>query len=127
NTIVLPLGYGQTYAGNVADGIGFDVGKLRASTAMSFVPGAKITKTNDGPHLFAAIHTHHNIEGRGLVRVATVEEFEKEPDYAHNKAEYPEDLPLAPYPQDSKSSLYHTGEFDYKNTDVNKLGYAWGM
>ena len=46
----------------------FDVGKLRASNAMSFVPGAKITKTNDGPHLFAAIHTHHNIEGRGLVQ-----------------------------------------------------------
>jgi molybdopterin-containing oxidoreductase family iron-sulfur binding subunit len=116
NAFTLHLGYGRQYAGRVGSGMGFNAYLLRTSDAPLFTAGAKIHKTGDSWEI-AVTKSHysdergaralagsaqsgdmssHSLEGdeaitRGIVRSATLEEFRKEPDFAHEKGVYPED------------------------------------
>jgi molybdopterin-containing oxidoreductase family iron-sulfur binding subunit len=81
---------------------------LRLSDAMQFASGAKVTKV-DGHYQLAATHHHHNMQGRPLVRAATVKEFEENPRFAHEEIEEPS-----------------SDETLYPNYDYSK-GYQWGM
>ncbi|MCC7407045.1 MAG: TAT-variant-translocated molybdopterin oxidoreductase, partial [Phycisphaeraceae bacterium] len=62
-TVVLPLGYGRTAAGNVGDNVGFNTYALRTLAALDFAP-AKLTKI-DGSYLLAATQEHHLIDEVG--------------------------------------------------------------
>ncbi len=116
NAFTLHLGYGRQYAGRVGSGMGFNAYLLRTSDAPLFTSGAQIKKTGDSWEI-AVTKSHysdergaralagsaqtgdmssHSLEGdeaitRGIVRSATLEEFRKEPDFAHEKGVYPED------------------------------------
>jgi MoCo/4Fe-4S cofactor protein with predicted Tat translocation signal len=120
NSVVLYTGYGHSKLGRFGTDSGWNTYALRTSGAPDIAVG-KISKSSESSHLFGAVHLHHNIEGRGTVRVATVEEFAKNPRYAHNEEEYGE--------EPSKDfTIYHQKEFRYEpNSDTNTLGYAWGM
>jgi molybdopterin-containing oxidoreductase family iron-sulfur binding subunit len=103
----LHLGYGRTRAGRVGDNTGFDVNPLRTSAALWSAAGAQVTKTGD-EYPLACTQYHHLMEGRGLIRVATREEFEKDPKSMHEGDETPART-ITLYP-----------EFKYD-------GYRWGM
>jgi molybdopterin-containing oxidoreductase family iron-sulfur binding subunit len=81
------LGYGRELAGRVGSGLGFNGYKLRASDKPWFTSG-KITRTGQQYGL-ASPQGHQNMEGRQIVRAATLEEFIKNPDFAHEKVEAP--------------------------------------
>ena len=116
NAFTLHLGYGRQYAGRVGSGYGFNAYLLRTSDAPLFVQGATFRKTGDvwgvavtkshysderGASALAGSAQSgdmrsHSLEGdeaitRGIVRSATLEEFRKEPDFAHEKGVFPED------------------------------------
>ena len=78
DTITLHLGYGRTRAGRMANGIGFGVNPLRATAAPDMPPACRSTKTGDSYEL-ASTQDHWSLEGRNLVRVATVAQFEQDP------------------------------------------------
>src|SRR3954465_34724 len=120
NSVVLYTGYGHFKFGRFGTDAGWNTYTLRTSNAPDIATG-KITKSSESSHLFGAVHLHHNIEGRGTVRVATVEEFAKNPRYAHNEEEFGE--------EPSKDfTIYHQQEYKYQpNPETNTLGYAWGM
>ncbi len=102
-TIAIALGYGRTHAGHVGNGAGFNAYNLRQSDALWFGQALEVRKTGERHSLSCTQH-HQTMEGRDLVRVGTINEFEKNPSFAHNEINQP--------------SLYPSYKYD---------GYAWGM
>ena len=121
-SVTVHLGYGRRRAGKVGSGIGFNAYSIRSSSALWFGSGLQIAKTGDTFPLATTQH-HHIITGenqkkeeeesvaakrRDLVRVATIEEFRKNPDFAKDPEE-----------QTTRAQSLYPG---YKDE-----GYAWGM
>jgi len=123
NSVTLHLGYGRRRAGNVGTGPGFNAYLLRTSAAPWMASGLQIEKTGK-KYYFASTQQQYAIDfeghnedvesaeafnpARDLVRIATLDEFRKNPDFAkHREDEETKDLTLYP-------------GFKYD-------GYAWGM
>jgi molybdopterin-containing oxidoreductase family iron-sulfur binding subunit len=122
DSVTLHLGYGRRRAGKVGSGIGFNAYAIRSSNAPWFGSGPEIAKTGD-TYPLVTTQRHHIITGehqkqeeeesvaaarRDLVRVASLEEFRKNPDFAKD----PED-------QTTRAQSLYPG-YKYE-------GYAWGM
>jgi molybdopterin-containing oxidoreductase family iron-sulfur binding subunit len=122
DSVTVHLGYGRRRAGKVGTGIGFNAYAIRSSGAMRFGSGLQIAKTGD-TYPLVSTQRHHIITGehhkqqeeesvaaarRDLVRVATLEEYRKNPDFAKDPEEQTTRAP----------SLY---------AGFKGEGYAWGM
>jgi Fe-S-cluster-containing dehydrogenase component len=106
-SVTLPLGYGRERAGQVGTGHGFNANALRLSTAPWFGAGATLRKTG-GTADMACTQFHYNMEGRAIIRAASLEEYRDNPHFATEKEEeVPKGLTLYP---------------EHKYED-----YAWGM
>jgi molybdopterin-containing oxidoreductase family iron-sulfur binding subunit len=122
DAVTLHLGYGRSRAGRVGTEIGVSANALRVSDHPWFDAGLEIKKTGERYRLARTQH-HSIISGhnqkpqeeesfqafrRELVRVGTVEEYRKHPEFAADPEEYT-----------SKAlSLYPGHKYE---------GYAWGM
>ena len=106
-TVVLPAGYGRTRAGKVGDGVGVDVYPLRRSANLHYDLGYSLQKTGKKFEL-ATTQLHGSMEGRPIIREASLKEYEKHPEFAKHQEEHP---PL--------KSLF-------KEPDYSK-GPQWGM
>ena len=107
NTVVLPLGYGRMRAGYTGTDKGFNAYVVRTSNALWAATGGKMTATGDSYPL-ACTQYHFNMEGRQILSNATLSEYQKNPNFAHEHDETPP----------KEDSLYKA--FAYP-------GYAWGM
>jgi molybdopterin-containing oxidoreductase family iron-sulfur binding subunit len=122
DSVTVHLGYGRTRAGKMGSDLGFNAYAIRSSSALGFGAGLQIAKTGKTYSLVTTQH-HHIITGknqkkeeqesiaearRDLVRVATLEEFRKNPDFAKDPKE---ETTRAP-------SLY---------PGFKDEGYSWGM
>jgi molybdopterin-containing oxidoreductase family iron-sulfur binding subunit len=88
DAVTISLGGGRELAGRTGSGIGFSAYKLRTSDAMWFAGGLKLTAT--GGHFgLASPQGHQSMEGRAIVRAATLEDFIKNPGFAHEMVEAP--------------------------------------
>jgi len=105
--VVLPLGYGRMAAGYTGTNKGFNAYVVRTSEALWIAAGGKISKTGDDYPL-ACTQYHFNMEGRKILAAGTLEEYKRNPGFAHEGDETPP----------KEDSLYK--EFSYP-------GYAWGM
>jgi MoCo/4Fe-4S cofactor protein with predicted Tat translocation signal len=105
--VTLPLGYGRRNAGQTGTNKGFNAYAVRASHSLWTAAGGELVPTG-ATYPLACTQYHHNMEGRELVRSATLGEYKRHPNFAHAGAgDPPKNL-----------SLYK--EFAYP-------GYAWGM
>src|SRR5207302_6203771 len=86
--VVLPLGYGRKIAGYTGSNKGFNAYVVRTSDALWTASGGKITVTSEDYPL-ACTQYHHNVEGRKILSTATLEEYRKNPDFAHEHDETP--------------------------------------
>src|SRR5262249_36588961 len=84
--VTLHLGYGRTRAGRVGTGRGFDADKLRTTAAPSVVRDVQVARTGKSYEL-ACTQAHFNVEGRGIIRHATEEEYRNDPDFARRAEE----------------------------------------
>jgi Fe-S-cluster-containing dehydrogenase component len=107
NTVVLPLGYGRKRAGTTGTNKGFDAYVVRTSNALWSASEGRMTPTGD-TYPLACTQYHFHMEGRQILSTATLEEYKKNPAFAHEGAEAPA----------KDDSLYK--EFAYP-------GYAWAM
>ncbi len=98
DAITVFLGYGRSKSGRVGKDVGFNGYSLRASDALYFASG-KITKIGDG-HGFAnpqgwqyidqsGIPGAEDMSDRHIVRKATLEDFLRNPNFAHEGIESP--------------------------------------
>ena len=103
NSITVYLGQGRRKAGRVGSGTGFDAYAIRSSASPLIATGATITKTADTYELAVTKSHYHDdrsklaggvgggknsLEGneadtRGIIRYASLDEFKKNPDFAH--------------------------------------------
>jgi MoCo/4Fe-4S cofactor protein with predicted Tat translocation signal len=107
DAVTVFFGNGRARAGRVGTGMGYNGYAIRSSDAPWFVTGAEIRKTGE-TMLIASTQGHHSMEGRAIVRSASIEHYKHEPEFAHHLEESP--------PRTLTLYADHTYE-----------GYAWGM
>jgi molybdopterin-containing oxidoreductase family iron-sulfur binding subunit len=107
DAITVHLGYGRGRTGHVGAGAGFNAYAIRTAHEPWFASAATERKTGERYPLVST-QLEQVIDGRHLVRSATLEDYLKHPDFAREEAEAPP-RSLTLYP-----------EHEYK-------GYAWGM
>ena len=117
NAVTLFLGYGQSKTGRVGTGTGYNAYKVRPSSTQYIAGGAKINVTNRYWDI-AVTQGHFSMDDREPVKVATLEEFVKNKNFAH---EHPEEEPKDN--GDKQESLYP----NYKTKESFYQKYAWGM
>lgn len=82
-SITVALGYGRSFEGRVAKGAGVNVYPLRTTAQPYFaVTPMTMVKRVGKTHRLAITQDHHSMEGRALVREATLETFNETPDFA---------------------------------------------
>jgi molybdopterin-containing oxidoreductase family iron-sulfur binding subunit len=107
--VVLPLGYGRTKAGYTGTNKGFNAYVVRTSNALwRATAGAESVKKTGEEYSLGCTQYHFNMEGRKILSTGTLEEYKKNPGFAHEGDETPPKA-LSLYP-----------EFKYP-------GNAWGM
>ena len=107
DTLTVSLGYGRTRAGRAANNIGFYGNALRTSNAPDILTGVELVKTGETYDL-ACTQDHWSLEGRNIVRVATIDNYSEDPTFASKMEQEP-----------------ITGITMYQ--DFKYEGYAWGM
>jgi MoCo/4Fe-4S cofactor protein with predicted Tat translocation signal len=105
--VTVHLGYGRRRGGRVAAGAGFDANAVRSSASPWSAGGVEVIRTGSRFSL-ACTQYHHLMEGRGMVRAVTLDDFARDPHVVHEGHHVPpRTLTLNPeYPYD---------------------GYKWGM
>ena len=109
--VTVHLGYGRSRGGHLAAGAGFNAYAIRTSDALWHGDGLEIAKTGD-TYPLACTQYHHLMEGRGMVRAVTLDEFARNPQSVREGPGIEETPPrtITLYPADHK--------YD---------GYKWGM
>ncbi|REL33141.1 4Fe-4S dicluster domain-containing protein [Rhodohalobacter sp. SW132] len=80
NSITLYTGYGRQNIGRVADGVGVNTYPLRTTDAMLY-RNAEVEATGQ-KYEVACVQDHHNLEGRDMVRSASLEEYRENPEFS---------------------------------------------
>ncbi len=124
NSLTLHLGYGRTVGAGSGTNVGANAYEIRTSEVPWIITGVSVVKTSETHHLVTTQNSHL-IEQQGryvddeeseqafdrqVVRVGTIEDFRRNPDFAQDP---PEMSTRAP-------SLY-PDYYDYRK------GYQWGM
>jgi molybdopterin-containing oxidoreductase family iron-sulfur binding subunit len=105
--VTIHVGYGRTRAGHLGNGAGFNAYLLRGGQS-PWYGAAELRATGDHYELVST-QDHWTLEGRNVVRSAHLEEYRKNPGFAHEM----EHLKL-----DQSITLLPHHEY---------TGYAWGM
>ncbi|MEP6945502.1 MAG: TAT-variant-translocated molybdopterin oxidoreductase [Acidobacteriota bacterium] len=113
DVITIYMGYGRTRAGKVGTGIGYNVFDVRRSDAMDHGFGEIVRSGETGT--IASTQTHFNMEGRDLLRVWNLEEFEKNPSMGHQRNEYD----MSMYPIDEHQAVYNKNHKWAMTVDLN--------
>ena len=127
HVVALALGYGREKSGRVGSKAGYDAYRLRTSASPHLLSGAKLTPTG-ARHKLATTQNHWAMEGRPVVREATLAEYREnprfvqgmnlpEPEAAKDAAGRP--LPLYPNPLDVPDANGVTPR--------DKALHQWGM
>jgi Fe-S-cluster-containing dehydrogenase component/anaerobic selenocysteine-containing dehydrogenase len=106
-SISLSLGYGRKKCGRVGRNVGFNSGALRVAGAFWYADGVTVKKTGR-TFTNASTQHHHSMEGRPIVREASLAEYNANPKFAEEMSETPELF-----------SLHSEHKYDQ--------GYQWGM
>src|SRR5581483_4685095 len=108
NTIGLALGYGRSNTGRVGRNSGYNAYSVRSTRHLHCSIGAKLAATGEKHHL-STTQDHWSMEGRPIVREATLKEFQQHPDFADSLSmEKPTPFaPLYPNPFDEAKKTGH--------------------
>ena len=86
DAVTVYFGLGRTRVGRVGAGVGYNGYAIRTSDALAFGAGAEVRRTG-ATVLIASTQGHHSMEGRGIVRAATLEHFKQEPAFTEHLGE----------------------------------------
>jgi molybdopterin-containing oxidoreductase family iron-sulfur binding subunit len=112
-SLTLVLGYGRTQAGSVGNGVGYNAYALRTSAAPFIATGATIEKTGKR-FQFAITQEHWSMEGRDIVREASLAHYKEHPKFAYAQG-------LESHAKPTERSFYKSPPFDYEKY------HQWGM
>jgi MoCo/4Fe-4S cofactor protein with predicted Tat translocation signal len=109
DAVTVHLGYGRTRAGHVGDEVGFNAYLLRTAAEPNGGYGGELSKVGGG-HEFATTQHTQTMEVDEPIRIATLEEYKKTPQFVDQK----EDQKALP----QYLTLYPNYRYE---------GYKWGM
>jgi molybdopterin-containing oxidoreductase family iron-sulfur binding subunit len=107
------FGYGRSRAGHIGTGPGFNANAIRTSDAMWNGRGVEVAFTGE-QYPLACTQYHHLMEGRGMVRAVTRDEYARDPTSVRERRG---DTPEEETPPRT-ITLY---------PDYTYQGYKWGM
>ncbi len=107
-TLVLNLGYGRTRAGAIGDTLGVSAYPFRRADALWTIQGVEAAYAGTPEAGPPRTQHHHAMQGREIVREATLEEFLRDPNFVLGEDDAPPDT----------TSLYPKWPYP---------GHAWGM
>ncbi len=117
DSVTVHLGYGRTQTGKVGAGTGFNAYTLLTSAAPGGGAGLEVRKTGERYSL-ACTQDHFSMEGRDIVRSATLEEFKRNPHIG----------PAGQHTSGGEHGNSHHEEEEISfYSDWKYPGYAWGM
>ena len=93
-SVTVFLGYGRARSGRVGTGAGFDAGWIRPLATPWIGTGLEVRRTGNRWAL-ATTQTQSTMEGREPIRIATLDEYQKNPKFAQADAD---ENPLSLYP-----------------------------
>jgi MoCo/4Fe-4S cofactor protein with predicted Tat translocation signal len=108
DAVTIHLGYGRTRCGHIGYNIGINAYLLQTSDAPGGGYGGEIKKVG-GHYAFASVQHTQSMEEREPIRIATIDEYKKNPEFANEEDAKPQPKWMTLYP-------------DYKYE-----GYKWGM
>jgi molybdopterin-containing oxidoreductase family iron-sulfur binding subunit len=89
-TLVIPLGYGRKLTGSIGAHVGFDAFPLVNSTAtMSCSATGATFKLTDDTYRLANVQEHWSMEGRAIIREASVDDYKAHPDFVNEMEDSP--------------------------------------
>ncbi|MEX2396091.1 MAG: 4Fe-4S dicluster domain-containing protein, partial [Balneolales bacterium] len=91
NSITVTYGYGREDIGRVADGVGTDVYPLRTTQNLLYHSDVQVELTDDR-YVIASTQDHSSMEGRALVREASMEEYRDHPTFAPDMVYIPGEI-----------------------------------
>lgn len=92
DSITITVGYGREGIGRVANKAGVDTYPLRTTSNMHFASGVSVEKTGEMFEI-ACTQDHNTMEGRSLLRHATLEEYKEHPDFSTYEESYDAEMP----------------------------------
>lgn len=87
-TVIVELGYGRKGVTKVSEDVGWNTYSLRTFDALHFGNDVKISKAA-GTHELACTQDHWSMQGRPIVREASLEEYRRDPEFAKKMVEHP--------------------------------------
>lgn len=115
DSITVYQGYGRQSIGRVADGIGVDLYAFRTTGNMLSINNVSVSNTGR-LYPIAATQDHHSMEGRPLIREASLEEYRNNPDFADDMVK----VPGIPEGEEHAINLFNSPDYpDYQP--------QWGM
>jgi molybdopterin-containing oxidoreductase family iron-sulfur binding subunit len=82
NSVSVTLGYGRRSVGRVGNNVGVDMYAIRTSEAPDIGGDVRLEKI-EKRHELAGTQEHATMEGRAIVREASLDYYRKHPDFAH--------------------------------------------
>jgi len=91
DSITLYAGYGRNAIGRVADGVGVDIYPLRTTETPYFMT-ADVSATGQ-MYEIACVQDHNSIEGRDMVREATLDQYRENPNFSSYESVHGYEVP----------------------------------
>ncbi len=126
DSITVTVGYGREGIGKVADQTGSDTYPLRSTDAMLYATDIQVENTGKSYEI-ACTQDHNSMEGRSLLRHATLQEYRENPEFSSYDSAYNAELPGLAYAkekgEDRSLSIFDAiDEKDYPDYEPQ-----WGM
>ncbi|MDX1617454.1 MAG: TAT-variant-translocated molybdopterin oxidoreductase [Balneolaceae bacterium] len=126
DSITITVGYGREGIGKVANGTGVDTYPLRKSGSMLYATNIAVRNAG-GSYEIACTQDHNSMEGRSLLRYATLEEYRENPDFSSYDSAYGADLPGLEYAEEKGDDRPMTLFDPIDNEDYPDYEPQWGM
>jgi molybdopterin-containing oxidoreductase family iron-sulfur binding subunit len=120
--VTVHLGYGRTRAGHTGTGPGFNANAVRSADAMWHGHGVEVVLTGE-EYPLACTQYHHLMEGRGMVRAVTRDEYVHDPKSVRERKDRggaPGVIDVMPEDETPPRTITLYPEYIYD-------GYKWGM
>ena len=96
DSITITVGYGREGIGRVANKTGTDAYPLRTTANMHFAGNVSVEKTGK-TYEIASTQDHNTMEGRSLLRHATLQEYKENPNFSTYESAYDAEMPGLAY------------------------------
>lgn len=126
DSITVTVGYGREGIGRVANKTGFDTYPLRTTSNMHYASDISVEKTGK-TYEVACTQDHNTMEGRSLLRHATLQEYREDPHFSSYESSYDAEMPGLAYAEEkgeeSPLSIFNPiDEQEYPDDEPQ-----WGM